>query len=234
MRSVTDLVLAVAGVLRPGAPSLRWSLAQRHALIDHLVRGAPQVLELAAGLSRRGAAMSTDDRVRYVEVDLPPMVARKEALLARSAVGRAVLARPNLIRVGGDARDLDLAALLQPGPAVVVAEGLLVYLEPEAQRALWARVAAALPAGGAIVFDLTPRPEEPPPGWLGRALGWLMGRFTGGRGFVRDARDRARILEELRAAGFAEAEALEPAAVPEAPLPGRDRRTQVVIFRATR
>src|SRR5688572_17265548 len=60
----TNLVLGVARALRPDAPSLRHGLAQRHILIDRLLAesGATQVLELAAGLSRRGAAVSAEPK----------------------------------------------------------------------------------------------------------------------------------------------------------------------------
>jgi O-methyltransferase involved in polyketide biosynthesis len=234
--SVTDLVLGAARLLRPGTPSLRWSLAQRHAMIDHLARtsGAAQVLELAAGLSRRGVALTEDPGVRYVEVDLPPMVARKEALLGRSEAGRAALGRSNLVRVGADAREVDLGGLLGPGPACVIAEGLLMYLEAEAQRALWRRIAGALAdrPGSVLVFDLVPASEQPAPGLVGRALGWCMARFTGGRGFVRDLRTRQDVIAELRGCGFGEVAALEPGDLAEAGPPGLGRvRTQVVVFR---
>src|SRR5215510_4178842 len=55
---VTNLALGVARPFLRDARSLRHALLHRHTMIDRLVResGAKQVLELAAGLSRRGVA----------------------------------------------------------------------------------------------------------------------------------------------------------------------------------
>ena len=250
--AITNAAMAIAALVRPRSPSLRWSVRDRHALIDELVAelvaeaGVRDVVELAAGLSRRGAALTEEGApapnapIRVVEVDLPPMVARKEALLARTEPGRRVLQRPHLTRIGADVRDLELATLaphLSPsGPVCVIAEGLLMYLDADEQRALWARLAAFCVErpGSVLLFDLVPAKEQPAPGVVGRILGWLMARFTEGRGFVRDERGRADLVRELRGAGFAGVDVFEPADRPGvfsgAP---RDQRvqTQVVVFR---
>ncbi len=206
---VTNAALAAASVLRPRTP-LRIALLHRHAMIDHLVRdAAPQrVLELAAGLSRRGAAFSADASVHYTELDLPAVVAHKRELLARSEAGRAVLARDNYALVAGDALTAEL-----PASDVVIAEGLAMYLDAPARARLFAK---ARGAAELFVFDLTPLDEEPPPGLAGRALEAAMKRFTGGRAFERDARTREQILGELRAAGFAEVAAIGAADVARA------------------
>src|SRR5580692_808896 len=71
--AVTNAAIALATLRRAQLP---YMLLHRHAMIDHLMRAsaAPRVLELAAGLSSRGAA--TCHQRRYVEVDLPRVVAR--------------------------------------------------------------------------------------------------------------------------------------------------------------
>jgi hypothetical protein len=94
--NATNLALGVARLFRRDLPSLRHGLVQRHVMIDRLAAasGCAQVLELAAGLSRRGVTMSADPALRYVEVDLPPMIAHKQRLLRKSARGRAIAARP--------------------------------------------------------------------------------------------------------------------------------------------
>jgi O-methyltransferase involved in polyketide biosynthesis len=232
----TNAALAVAGVLRRDFAPLRYSLLQRHALIDRLVRarGARQVLELAAGLSRRGAAFTADDpSLRYIEIDLPAVIRRKRALLDRTALGREVLARPNLRLVEGDVTDAPLDAWIDRGaPVVVIAEGLLMYLDADAQARLFARIAAL--GDVTFVFDLVPGAEEPPPGVVGRALGAVMTRFTGGRGFARDPRTRADLLASLRAAGFASATAIDTASVARRDgLPHPDQRTRMVVFTAS-
>ncbi|MGE5182705.1 MAG: class I SAM-dependent methyltransferase, partial [Acidobacteriota bacterium] len=198
---LTNLALAIAR-----KPPLRVALLHRHLMIDHLLReaGCRRVVELAAGLSTRGARTTG---VEYVEVDLPAMIARKRELLARSERGREVLARVKLVE--GDVTQLELAPLVAPGKTLVIAEGLVMYLRGDARRALFARLAALATICGELelVFDLVPAADEPPPGLAGRALEAAMKRFTGGQSFERDARTRAGVLDELRAAGFATARA---------------------------
>jgi O-methyltransferase involved in polyketide biosynthesis len=236
--NATNLVLGAARAVRR-LPSLRHGLVQRHVMIDRLLgeSGCTQVLELAAGLSRRGATFSADPGLRYVELDLPAMVAEKRRLLERTDRGRAVLARPNYVLVAADALDpdLDLAAHLAPGPVLVIAEGLFMYLDAAAQRALWSRLAALIAArpGSALAFDLVPAVEQPPPGRVGRALEGLLKRFTRGRTFAVDARTRADLLADLRAAGFPAPRTLEPAAAPAAwSIPHLDRPTQILLWHA--
>lgn len=234
----TNAALGVAGLFRKD-PSLRHGLVQRHAMIDHLLceAGARRVIELAAGLSRRGVAFSADPALHYTEVDLPAVIEKKRALLARSEAGRAVLARPNLLLVAGDVGEISLDDLAPPAePLFLIAEGLLMYLEPDAQQKLWARAHALLAraGGGRLVFDLVPTGEKAPPGAVGRTLEGLMKRFTGGRSFEQTARTRADILRELSALGFEDVQALEPSAVAEAwKLPFPNVTTQQLVFSAT-
>jgi O-methyltransferase involved in polyketide biosynthesis len=115
----------------------------------------------------------------------------------------------------------------------VVAEGLLMYLDAEAQRVLWRRVADLVAArpGSALVFDLVPAVEQPAPGLAGWVLGRLMRAATKGRGFVTDERTREDLREELLEYGFAEVEVLEPTDLADdARIPALDRRTQVLLF----
>jgi len=235
----TNAALDVARAVRHDLPSLRHSLAQRHAMINHLVRAAdnPQVLELAAGLSPRGAATSVDRAVRYVEVDLPAVVGKKRILLAGTAAGRSVLARPNLRLVPGSVFDLELGDLVDPArPVTIVVEGLFVYLDATQRLELWRRLAEIVGgvAGSQLVFDLVPPAEEPQPGVVGRVMESAMKRFTGGRGFERDDSTREQLVDELRTAGFSgeRIEAFEPQDVgDEWGIPHRDQATQVVVWR---
>lgn len=227
--------LAISRLLVRGRPSLRHSLLHRHAMIDALWArsGVPQVLELACGLARRGAAATADPEITYVEVDRPHVIDAKRALLARTERGRAILARPNLNLVPGDATMDALDTFVDPSrPTFVIAEGLLMYLSAADQRLLWRRVAELFTrSGGTFVFDLVPACEQPAPGRIARALGFVMRRFTGGHGLVRDARGRADIRAELLAAGFADVETIEPRDVAASfALPHPDARTQQLVF----
>jgi O-methyltransferase involved in polyketide biosynthesis len=237
----TNLVMGAARLVRRDLPSLRHGLVQRHAIIDRILdearaAGCGQVLELAAGLSPRGAAATADPALRYVEVDLPAMIAHKRALLDRSERGRAIAARPNLVLVGEDVAALDPGAHLVPGPVLVIAEGLAMYLDAAAQTTLWTRLAAAIRdrPGSALVFDLVPPGEQPRPGAVGRALGAAFRRATRGRTFVVDGRTRADVIAQLTGCGFTGVEVIEPRTAPAAwQLPFLDVHTQIVVFRAT-
>ncbi|MGM0575935.1 MAG: class I SAM-dependent methyltransferase [Myxococcota bacterium] len=233
---VTNGALWLARLLIWRLGSLKHGLLHRHVMIDTLLRrsGSHQVLELAAGLSRRGATFSADPDVDYVEVDLPHVVEAKRRLLARTPEGTAVARRPNLRMAGADVTDTALWSLVDPRPGLfVVAEGLLMYLDAGAQRALWRMVADLLRSagGGTLAFDLLPSPEEPRPGPVGAVLGWLMRRFTGGRSFVRDERTRDDLVRELREAGFDEVHLYEPRAVAEDwSLPHPRVRSRILVF----
>jgi len=231
----TNLVVGPVTRLR-GLPSLPHSLVQRHTIIDRVVAETrpAAVLELAAGFSARGLRMSADPALLYVEVDRPAVMARKRGLLERSEAGRLALARPNWRLLEADLAEADLATLAPAGaPLVVVAEGLLMYLDAAAQGRLWQRVRALFAdRPGVFVFDLVPGDELPLPGMTGRALEWMMKRFTGGATFTRDLRDRHTLAAELAACGF-EVQMLEPKDAPAAwQVPYLDRRTQQLIFTA--
>lgn len=231
---VTNIALAITRLFKWRLRSLRHALAHRHAMIDYLVRdaGLPQVLELAAGLSRRGATFSSTRVIRYVELDLPHVMKLKRELLEASAAGRLVLQRPNLELVDGDVADTDLEALIDDVPTLVIAEGLLMYLDPGQQQSLFERVATLLKRRtGKFVFDLVPAPEQPQPGVVGRILRFLMERFTGGRSFHRDQRSRHDIVRALREAGFSAVDLVEPAQVRESwKLPFPRKRTRQLLF----
>jgi O-methyltransferase involved in polyketide biosynthesis len=219
---VTNAALALAR-----KPPLRFALLHRHAMIDHVVRasGRRHVVELAAGLSRRGATFA--DELEYIEVDLPAMIARKRELMARTPEGRRVLERLRLVE--GDATTIDLAPLTSR-ESLVIAEGLCMYLPADARRRLFAKIAAT---GARFVFDLVPTSEEPRPGVSGRLLEAMMKRFTGGRTFERDAATRDVVLGELRDAGFADCEAIASRDVARAwQLPHPERATTMVVFSA--
>jgi O-methyltransferase involved in polyketide biosynthesis len=216
-RRVFRMVNAVLSLARPfiggGAP-LKVALLHRHVAIDELLRasGLTLVIELAAGLSRRGITFTADPNIDYIEVDRPAVIAKKRALLERTRAGRLALVRPRLRFVAADISEVVLASLSSGDgrPAFIIAEGLMMYLEAEAQRALARRIVARLrDDGGTFVFDYVPPAELPRAGLIGSALGWLMKRFTGGQGFAADARSRKQVAEDLRECGFDEVQWVE-------------------------
>jgi O-methyltransferase involved in polyketide biosynthesis len=234
--SWTNGALWIARLFSWQLRSLKHSLIARHVLIDRLLGRSKiqHVLELASGLSRRGAAVSEDPAVHYTEVDLPHVAQKKRELLARTDSGKAIQERPNWQLAEGDVTELQLETLLATEePRFVIAEGLMMYFQPDEQRALWLRIAGLLSrgAGGVFAFDLVPWVEQPKPGPIGRALEWLMKRFTKGQSFERDTRTRQDIQRDLEAAGFDLVTPLEPCEVgADWSLPHLDVPTQQLVF----
>lgn len=96
-------------------------------------RGIKNILEIAAGLSPRGLAITADSTVNYVETDLPEMLAEKERLV-KSILAKQNITRPNLKFFAANALDFDALAKasehLAP-PIAIINEGLLTYLTME-------------------------------------------------------------------------------------------------------
>jgi methyltransferase (TIGR00027 family) len=126
----------------PKAKAFAWPMIVRTAVMDEIIQraiardGVRTVVNLAAGLDARPYRLVLPGTLRWIDVDLPAMQDyKREALrgetphcalewvpadLADSTARRAVLDR---VAAG-------------PGPALVLTEGLLVYLEPDQVSAL--------------------------------------------------------------------------------------------------
>lgn len=99
-RQFTDIPFALEAAERIGADAAFEQILREHgldrdqltfyapmfearykSLTQLLLSGAPQVLELASGFSLRGLDLTRGGAVRYVETDLPDVVAEKLRLL---------------------------------------------------------------------------------------------------------------------------------------------------------
>jgi len=222
--------------LRPGMAPIVQALLHRHAMIDRLLERADvdQVLELAAGLSPRGAHVSARAGVVYTEVDLPAMIAAKRELLARSARGREIAVRANLRFVAGDATGMTFETILDGSRrALVIAEGLHMYLEAGSQRRLWSNVASALGrgAGGTFVFDHFRRASSTRPGLVSGAVLRAMRDWQERIGFAPDRRSREEVVRELHEVGFDKVEVVTSRDVARAwALPFAHTDTDVAIL----
>ncbi len=113
---------------------LSWSVAVRTRVFDELIldavhHGARVVLNLAAGLDARPYRLSIPSDVRWIEVDLPGIIDFKSAALAGERPACSV-ERIGLNVADPDARRDLLGRLRDPTErAVIVTEGLLVYLD---------------------------------------------------------------------------------------------------------
>lgn len=147
-RPVNRFSRLVSGIDMPGL------LTQRHLILDALVeawiehRGITRFVELASGLSSRGARMAERfPHVQVLEGDLPHMARLKEQALRDGG-----FSAPNHQVVDIDLR-AGLPDLPGSGPTLVVTEGLSYYLSPED----WHRLATnlrPLTREGAWLFDV--------------------------------------------------------------------------------
>ena len=134
-------------------------LALRTRLIDDLVlahvrdQGVDAVLNLAAGLDSRPYRLDLPAELRWIEVDLPPLLARKAELLAHD-VPRCQIERVALDLADGDARRALFARVGAAARKVlVITEGLLIYLTDDMVRGL-ARDLHAQPSFVAWIADV--------------------------------------------------------------------------------
>ena len=118
-----------------------WSFIARTYLFDRFVtrlvqHGADMVVNLAAGLDTRPYRMELPASLRWVEVDLPDILDHKEAILA-DAKPVCELERVRLDLSNEDGRRGLFANLgRRARHAVVISEGLVIYLMPEAVATL--------------------------------------------------------------------------------------------------
>lgn len=200
---------------RLGGPSLEPMLLARHriidALLDELIEGGvTQVIEPACGMSPRGWRFCEryGSELTYVEADLPAMARRKrEALAQMGSLGEHHRVEDlDVLRDGGPGSLEELVASMDPAQGLaIVTEGLLVYLDDETMKALWARLARALKPfpTGAYLADF--RFARDGRGFAERAFEQLLGTFV--RSDIHPFEgDEAAAEAALRAAGFDQVE----------------------------
>ncbi|MEY4752129.1 MAG: hypothetical protein RIQ60_4343 [Pseudomonadota bacterium] len=142
-----------------------WAVVVRTAVMDALILdcvrqtgGACGVLNLGAGLDTRAYRLPLPPGLRWLDVDLPEMVAYRRSCLRGAtpacvhthlaadvtdvrALGRLLAAHCEQARADVQA-DTYANALQADGPWLVVSEGLLVYLQPADVAALATRLRA--------------------------------------------------------------------------------------------
>lgn len=135
-----------------------WSMVERTWLIDRMIAqelaaGTDTVINLAAGLDTRPYRLDLPPSLRWIEVDLPPLLEYKESILA-DATPRCRLQRERCDLSDPGARRALFARLGElSSRALVITEGLLIYLTSEDVATL-ARDLAAVPSLQHWVFDL--------------------------------------------------------------------------------
>jgi methyltransferase (TIGR00027 family) len=127
-----------------------WAYVTRELLFDDFVTrevaaGADLVLNLAAGLDTRPYRMQLPPSLRWVEVDLPPLMEWKAKVLS-DATPACQLERVSLDLSDASARRELFARLgAQAKRVVVLTQGLLIYLGDEGVAALASDLKSQVP-----------------------------------------------------------------------------------------
>ena len=139
-----------------------WSIVARTKLIDDLVlasvgEGCDRVINLAAGLDSRPYRLALPASLTWVEADLPGIIDEKEKILARDTPAC------RLVRERVDLADPAARAAFIPraiGPALralVITEGLLIYLDEKVVNGLARELGARSQVRWWLLDLLSPR-----------------------------------------------------------------------------
>ena len=143
----------------PRGRAMAWAMIVRTAVFDEIIldavrnRGADLVLNLAAGLDARPWRLPLPPALRWVDVDLPDILRYKTETLAGERPACAYEAAAVDLRDAAARQALFARVGAAASRALVVTEGLLVYLTPE-QVADLARDLHAQPSLRWWLFDL--------------------------------------------------------------------------------
>jgi methyltransferase (TIGR00027 family) len=143
----------------PRGRQMSWAMIVRTQVFDEVIldkvrnHGLDCVINLAAGLDARPWRLDLPASLRWVDVDFPPMIEYKTGVLA----GEKTKCRYETIGADlsddGARKDALARAAGNAQNVLVVAEGLLIYLN-ETQVTALAKDLAALPAARWWVIDL--------------------------------------------------------------------------------
>lgn len=143
----------------PHGRRMAWPMITRTAILDEIVvrtvaeDGLDGVVNLAAGLDARPWRLPLPESLLWIDVDMPPMLDRKEAVLQGERPRcRYEAIRQDLSRVP-ERQELFRSIGTRVRKALVMTEGLLIYLEPDAAAGL-ARDLAAVPSFRYWLMDL--------------------------------------------------------------------------------
>lgn len=115
--------------------NMDWPMVVRTAVMDEIVlrcvqQGCKTVLNLAAGLDARPWRLPLPESLRWIDADLPDMVAYKQEQLAGEKTACHYEAVP-VDLADSAARKTLFARATEHGPVLTVTEGLVIYLSAE-------------------------------------------------------------------------------------------------------
>jgi len=202
-------------------PSLVEYLEFRHRMIEAQLEllEPDRVIEMGAGLSRRGITWVLDRGVRYTEIDLPHMSEAKRRMLdaAPGRVRRAVregeleLRSTNILAPGfADELAELLAGAQRP---VVISEGMLDYFDLDDRQKLLENLAKGFRKAGVTghyLTDLQRGDRERKVGPAAMVLRQAIKLATGGQGPAKPFRDLEHVDRVFKLAGFDHGYELKP------------------------
>lgn len=142
----------------PEGQAHAWAWVTRTYLFDRFLRegienGADLIVNCAAGLDARPYRMDLPTNLHWVELDLPEILAYKEKILANEKP-RCALERIRVNLANAAERQSAFGSIGARGKrAIILTEGLLIYLSPEEVGTL-ARDLAATSSFHRWIFDL--------------------------------------------------------------------------------
>ena len=131
----------------PRGKMMAWPMIVRTVLLDDAVQravreGADTIVNLAAGLDTRPWRMALPPTLRWVDVDLPPMLAYKASILGDTTPVCRYEAIAADLTDAGERRVALARGTAGARRAVVITEGLLIYLDDDQVADIAREVAA--------------------------------------------------------------------------------------------
>jgi methyltransferase (TIGR00027 family) len=139
-------------------PDFRYFAVRTRYFDDRLIAamqdGIRQVVSLAAGMDGRAVCLECPPGTRWYELDMPEMVAFKDALIARAGMTPTC----NWHRIGADLAadwygELQKAGFDRRKPSAWLIEGLLMYLTEETADNMLAKVTGASAPGSRLLVE---------------------------------------------------------------------------------
>lgn len=147
--------------MRKAIGPIGWPIVVRTKAIDDLViaavaEGADRIINLAAGLDSRPYRLALPPALVWIEADLPDILGEKERLMrGETSRCRLLVEKVDLSVPAARAAFLD-RALEGASHAIVITEGLLVYLDDKAVASLARDLASRTNVRGWIVDLVSP------------------------------------------------------------------------------
>jgi len=126
----------------PRARAMAWAMIVRTAVMDEILlravnrEGVRTVVNLAAGLDARPWRLDLPMKLTWLDVDLPDIQQYKRKMLKDEHAQCQLEWVPADLADPGARRSVLAKVAASPGPALVITEGLLIYLEREQVMAL--------------------------------------------------------------------------------------------------